>query len=467
MTKLGDYGPHASCTITACLDPLHPGPCKGWKHSTEEAFHRATRQSKSGIRAYHTARTVKGGKVAHRKALLSYVNGSGPINRSLRFSKGKGSNDPKIVAEIKAMDSAFAASKLAKPIVVQRAVSPSAFGGKDTNVDLTGVEYNDHAYSSTGTDLSLILKHFHTTSSGRRPLIADITVPAGMGAIRVPPGMWGDEKEILLERGAHYRVVKDNGFIDTPKGRFRHITLEVVPGNVAKAAQVDLGDRNQKHRSTVDNAKAGAAMEHGGPINDGPPPKSTSASLRAYALDDDCQFCQQTHKPGLCKGQKRGETEPGTQDATAQTPVQKAKVAVKGLTTAIAQAQAVAQANAKSNPKLAAMARRAMADYQKALAPHQQTLRQAAGANAKAQGVAKADAAQQDRMDATARARAKAKQDSLKKQAAGILARRAEAARVAKMTPKQRAAYGRQKTAQANAKRVAAENKVLKEAGRS
>lgn len=438
MTKLGDYAPHAACTLTACLSPLHPGPCKGWKGHSEEAFHRATRQSKSGIRAYNTARAVKGGKAAHRRALLSYVNGSGPINRSLRASRGAGSNDPKILAEIKAMDAAMAASKLTKPIVVQRAISPSAFGGKDTNVDLTGVEYTDHAFGSTGTDLGLILKHFHTTSSGKRPLIADITVPAGMGAIRVPPGQYGDEKEILLDRGAHFRVVKDNGFIDTPKGRFRHVTLEVVPGSKPKAAQVDLGDKNQTHRSNL-----------------------------TASLDDDCTFCMQTHKPGLCKGQKRGETEPGTQDATAQTPVQKAKVAVQGLSTAIAQAQAVAQANARSNPKLAAMARKAVGDYQKALAPHQQTLRQAAGANAKAQGVAKADTAQQDRMDATAKARAKAKADSLKKRADAIIARRKEAARVAKMTPKQRAAYGRQKTAQANAKRVAAEDKVLKEAGRS
>lgn len=438
MTKLGDYAPHASCTLTACLDPLHPGPCKGWKGNSEEAFHRATRQSKSGIRAYHTARDIKGAKAAHRQAIRSYVDGSGPINRSLRASRGAGSNDPKILAEIKAMDQAMAASKLAKPIVVQRAISPSAFGGKDTNVDLTGAEYTDHAFGSTGTDLNLILKHFHTTTSGKRPLIADITVPAGMGAIRVPPGKYGDQKEVLLDRGAHFRVVKDNGYLDTPKGRFRHVTLEVVPGRKPRAMQVDLGEKNQIHRSNL-----------------------------TASLADDCQFCMQTHKPGLCKGQKRGETEPGTQDATAQTPVQKAQTAVKGLTTAIAQAQAVAQANAKSNPKLAAMARRAMADYQKALAPHQQTLRQAAGANAKAQGVAKADAAQQDRMDATAKARAKAKQDNLKKQAAGILARRAEAARVAKMTPKQRAAYGRQKTAQANAKRAAAENRVLKEAGRS
>lgn len=439
MTTLGDIysGGHARCTLTACLDPLHPGPCKGWKGHHEEAFDRATRQSRKGIRAYNTARSVKGGKASHRKALLSYVNGSGPINRSLRASKGKGTNDPKILDEIRAMDKAMSESKLAVPIVVQRAVSPSAFGGKDTNIDLTGAEYTDHAFGSTGTDLSLILKHFHTTTSGKRPLIADITVPAGMSAIRVPPGQWGDEKEILLDRGAHFRVVKDNGFIDTPKGRFRHITLEVVPGDKPKAARIDLGDKNQRHRDSV------------------------TAGL---TFADECmsgEFCMQTHKPGLCKGQKRGQTEPGTQDATQKTPVQVAQTAVKGLSTAMAQAQAVAQANAVKNPKLAAMARKAITDYQRALRPHQRTLRQAAGENAKAQGVAEQDARQQDSMDA----RAKAKRESLKRRADAIIARRKEAARVAKMTPKQRAAYGKSKTAQARAKHKAAEDKVLKDAG--
>lgn len=185
------------------------------------------------------------------------------------------------------------------------------------------------------------------------------------------------------------------------------------------------------------------------------------------------QFCQQTHKPGLCKGQHRGETEPGTQDATKASPVQQAQTAVKGLTDAIGRAQAIAAAEAARNPKLAAMARRAIADYQKALKPQQQTLKQAAGANAKAQGQAARDAAEQDRLDAQAKraaARKAAKEkrhaDSLKRRADAIIARRREAAKVAKMTPKQRAAYGKAKAAQAKAKHRAAEDKVLNEAGR-
>lgn len=445
MTTLGNsLRGHERCSLTACLDPLHPGPCKGWKDHSEEAFERVSSRAKRGIRAYNKTKTVGTGSTG-KKALLSYVNGSGPINRSLRFSKGKGSNDPKVLAEISAMDRAMAVSKLTHPITVQRAVSPSAFGGKDTNIDLTGAEYIDHAFGSTGTDLSLILKHFHTTSSGKQPLIADITVPAGMGAIRVPPGQWGDEKEILLDRGAHYRVVKDNGYITTPKGKFRRVTLEVVPGDKAKAAQVDLGEKNQQHRDSM------------------------AASMAAEPCADG-NFCMETHKPGLCKGQKRGETEPGQQDATQQTPVQVAQTAVKGLSQAITLATQVAQANRSSNPKLAAQARKAAADYRKALGPHQQTLRQAAGANAKAVRTGAQDARQQDVLDrqkANAEKRAQIKQETLKKRADAIIARRKEAARVAKMSPKQRAAYGKAKTAQARAKRAAAEAKVLKQAGKA
>jgi len=460
VATLGDtYRAHSRCTLTACLDPLHPGPCKGWKGTPEEAFERTTRHAKSGIRAYNTAREAKGTKVAHRRAMLSYVNGSGPINRSLRFSKGKGSNDPKIVAEIKAMDAAMAQSKLTKPIVVQRAISPSAFGGIDTSRDLSGVEYTDHAFGSTGTDLGLILKHFHTTSSGKRPLIADITVPSGVGAIRVPPGMWGDEKEILLDRGAHFRVVKDHGFIDTPQGRFRHVQLEVVPGAKPKAAKVDLGEHNQKHRNTTENAAAGAKMEHGGPINDGP------NALKAAV--DDCQtgeFCMQTHKPGLCKGQKRGQAEPGVTEETKKNPATVAKIAVQGLTNAITKAEQIANANAVRNPKLAAMARKAAADYQKALKPHQQTLNDAANTDDRSKRQAEQDTRQQDALDK----REQKKRESLKKRAQAIVDRRKrqaeETAKLKKMSPKQAAAYRKARADKARKQREARENKLIKQA---
>lgn len=181
------------------------------------------------------------------------------------------------------------------------------------------------------------------------------------------------------------------------------------------------------------------------------------------------QFCMETHKPGLCKGQKRGETEPGTQDATQANPAVKAQIAVKGLSTAIAQAQAVAAQNAATNPKLAAMARKAVADYSKALRGHQQTLKQATQANAQAKKQGARDAAEQARIDkANARAaqRQQRQKDALGKRAQAILDRRAQAAKLAKMSPRERAAYHKQQAAQAAAKRTAQENAVLKQAGR-
>lgn len=185
------------------------------------------------------------------------------------------------------------------------------------------------------------------------------------------------------------------------------------------------------------------------------------------------EFCMQTHKPGLCKGQKRGESEPGVQDETQKTPAQRAQIAVKGLSTAIAQAQAVAQVNAVRNPKLAAMARRAVADYQKALRPHQQTLKQAVGANDQAKRQGQRDTSEQDRLDTTAKRRqaaaanrSKRQHESLEKRAQSILDRRRTQAELKKMSPKQRAAYHKRQAAIAKAKRTAQEDKTLKRAGR-
>lgn len=194
----------------------------------------------------------------------------------------------------------------------------------------------------------------------------------------------------------------------------------------------------------------------------GPPSLRASITLMQAACTDG-QFCMLTHKPGLCKGQKRGESEPGAQDETKKTPAQAAQIAVNGLTQAIQQAQAVATQNVTGNPKLAAMARRAVAGYKKALAPHQQTLKNAAGVNARNKRTGMQDTRQQDTLD-----RRKARQqDTLKRRADAILARRAEQAKVAKMSKKQRTAYHKAKAAKAAAQRKAGEAKTLKDAGRA
>jgi len=196
---------------------------------------------------------------------------------------------------------------------------------------------------------------------------------------------------------------------------------------------------------------------------------SASGTLMQAACQEG-EFCMLTHKPGLCKGQKRGQAEPGAIDARKKSPAQQAQIAVNGLQNAIAQAQRVA-VDSVSNPKLAAAARRAVAGYKKALAPHQQTLKQAAGENARNKGQSARDAREQDALDNRAARKAKAAQakaarhkQTLRKAAERIKARRAEQAKVAKMSKSQRAAYHRQKAAQAKAQRTAKENKTLKDA---
>jgi hypothetical protein len=180
---------------------------------------------------------------------------------------------------------------------------------------------------------------------------------------------------------------------------------------------------------------------------------------------DDGSFCMQTHKPGLCKGQKRGQTEPGSGDATTRTPAQVAKTAVTGLSQAIAQAQAVVSAN-PGNPKLAAMARKAIQGYKKALGPHQQKLKEAAGENAKTKTATDRDTREQDDIDTRATKKAAREKERLGKAADRITSRRAEKAKLAKMSPKQRTAYHKAKAAKAAARRKAQEDKTLKQAGR-
>lgn len=177
----------------------------------------------------------------------------------------------------------------------------------------------------------------------------------------------------------------------------------------------------------------------------------------------DSTFCKLTGKPGLCKGQKRNGYTPGYEEETKKTPAKVAQTAVDGLQQAIAQAQAVAAAN-PGNPKLAAMARKAISGYKKALAPQQQKLKDAARADKQAQREGERATREQDTLDK----RAARKKETLKKRAARIIERRkkaaAEKAKLAKMTPKQRTAYRKAKADAAKKQRIAEENKTLKEA---
>jgi hypothetical protein len=172
----------------------------------------------------------------------------------------------------------------------------------------------------------------------------------------------------------------------------------------------------------------------------GPPSLRASGLTLHQEVCHDATFCKLTGKPGLCKGQKRGGYTPGYEEETKKTPAKVAQTAVDGLSQAIKIAQAVAASNPQ-NPKLAAMARKAAAGYRKALAPHQQKLKDATRADQQAKREGERDTRQQDSLDK----RAVRQKETLKKRADKILERRAEKAKLAKMTPKQRTAYRKAK----------------------
>lgn len=126
------------------------------------------------------------------------------------------------------------------------------------------------------------------------------------------------------------------------------------------------------------------------------------------------EFCAQTHKPGLCKGQHRGEEEPGTVLPPGADPnrVAQAQQAIAGLADAARRALQVAQQNPR-DPKMAQAARRAVIAWRKAANPQRTTLigeahKQAIAQRAKssAQRQAQRDTREQDRLDARAKARA-------------------------------------------------------------
>jgi hypothetical protein len=192
-------------------------------------------------------------------------------------------------------------------------------------------------------------------------------------------------------------------------------------------------------------------------------PKSVTASALTLHQEvcHDSTFCKITGKPGLCKGQKRDGYTPGYEEEAKKTPAKVAQTAVDGLSQAIKIAQAVAASNPQ-NPKLAAMARKAVAGYKKALAPHQQKLKDATRADTQAKREGERDTRQQDALDR----RAARQRDTLKRRAAKIIERRKEKAKLAKMTPKQRTAYRKAKADAAARQRTKQENKTLKEAAK-
>ncbi len=177
---------------------------------------------------------------------LSDYRGSGfnPMNDGLRDAKGDLSkfHPQHYAAEVKAMDEALDQSELTDHIQTLRGFgTPEKVWGaaiwNDGNTDLTGMEWVEHGYSSTTTNLGTAESFAGVNSSHKgmkltpgtpefksasRKVVVRIFTPKGTKGIKLSGPEY--EYEMVLERGVKYRVVADHGVKDGA----RRLDLEVI-----------------------------------------------------------------------------------------------------------------------------------------------------------------------------------------------------------------------------------------------
>jgi hypothetical protein len=170
------------------------------------------------------------------------------INNGLRTRKGDTSGWTGYEAKrVKALDAAMKQSGLKNDVQTKRGFTkPSTVFGttiwNNGNTDLTGLEWTEHGYSSTTTndgiadtfaDIPSSLRHVGEMKPGqygydisKDRVVMNIFTPKGFGAIEIS----GDEfeYEVLLDRGARYRVVRDRGVVDGA----RRLDVEIINGGV-------------------------------------------------------------------------------------------------------------------------------------------------------------------------------------------------------------------------------------------
>jgi hypothetical protein len=146
------------------------------------------------------------------------------VNNALRG----GPNNDEIQSRIDNLDAAMEGSRLTSDIVTYRGLTNgSAMFGDRLGGDLTGMEWDEQAYSSTSADRDLAEEFATNTHDLSRSVVMRMLVPAGVGGITLSDanadGGYPPESEVLLQRGLRLRVVADNG------GTPRQIDVEVVP----------------------------------------------------------------------------------------------------------------------------------------------------------------------------------------------------------------------------------------------
>lgn len=166
---------------------------------------------------------------APKTALKYYTSNAGytAMNGHLRKNKGK-SGTTGAAKSIADADKAFEQSRLPEPITTLRGVRGNAdvFGALWTqrrDQNWTGAEFLDHGYSSSSVQMSTA--RGFAGAPGPNAVVMRVYMPTGTRAINLGQGsQYPGEAEILLNRGARFRIVADNGY----QNGARHIDVEVI-----------------------------------------------------------------------------------------------------------------------------------------------------------------------------------------------------------------------------------------------
>lgn len=177
---------------------------------------------------------------AHEREALSAYQGlyySGPVNwptlnERLRAKDGdleaafaqeyNGEEYKKVVRNI---DSAMARSPLRKDVTVYRGIrdGPSVFGSSWDESSMTGMEFTSHTYSSTTVNKHMA-ESFGGDSYDATNVMLHVNLKRGQRGVALCDHWDCPEDEILLPRGARFRVTKDLGMV----GLQRVLEVEMI-----------------------------------------------------------------------------------------------------------------------------------------------------------------------------------------------------------------------------------------------
>lgn len=184
---------------------------------------------------------------------------SGGINGDLRRGTPVYNLAGRDQAIIQSLDAGAARSRLTDDVIVHRGVAnPDTTFGRAwrRNGGNEGLTWRDDGFVSTSVDhrvATVFAKGRAGPNPPIPPLILSIMVPKGAGALHVDVGQYNDEGELLLERGAHYRVMRDDGVTNG----VHHLLVEMIPmGQPITASAIDGETTVQFDVGTVADPKA-------------------------------------------------------------------------------------------------------------------------------------------------------------------------------------------------------------------